>query len=544
MTTNRFRLDSTLVHTESVAAWSTHMGVQVGDPARVRRQLGRGDLASEFARTAARRPAAPALRLGGRWVSRGELDHSAALAASALQRLEVGAGSVVLLIAEADLQTVIAYLGVLRTGGAVVLAHPSLTTAELDHMAEEAGARWLAGSGIGLTRAAAAQTGRLREVVGLAEEDRSVASVVLADLVGDPVSARELDPTEPAVIAFTSGTSGRPKCTPLSHRNLLASMRGVMWAWRWEEADHLLHSLPISHQHGLGSIHATLLAGSKATIMPRFDAGALLDAVVKDGVTVVFGVPAVHRRLLDEAGDGVSALGRLRFYTSGSAPLPVTLAEKMGEITGQLPLERYGSTEAGLDASNPLLGPRIPGTVGLALPGVEVIVVDGSGEPAAPGEVGEVLVRGPHVFSGYRGHGSDGVFLHDWFRTGDMGVFAERSGHLGIVGRAKELIISGGMNVYPREVEEALSAAPGVGEVAVVGVPSERWGEEVVAFVAPATASVDAITRLAGQVLAPYKRPKRILALESIPRSDLGKVATPELVRMAQEDWTSPPGVI
>ncbi|MGH8913723.1 MAG: class I adenylate-forming enzyme family protein, partial [Acidimicrobiia bacterium] len=383
-----------------------------------------------------------------------------------------------------------------------------------------------------LMAAGGAGVASVREVIGLADDDRSLTGLLLDDLRGEPMDVAPIAPESPAILGFTSGTTGRPKCAPLSHRNLLASIRGVMWAWRWTEAEHLVHSLPISHQHGLGGIHATLLAGSRATVFERFDAESIL-ATIEQGATAMFAVPSIHESLLRDLGDRASGLGRLRVATSGSAPLPADLALRVEQITGQLPLERYGSTEAGLDISNPLLGRRISGTVGLALPGVEAAMVDDAGDPVPPGEPGEILIRGPQVFSGYRGIEPADTFLFDWFRTGDIGIVDPETGYLSIVGRSKELIISGGMNVYPREVEAVLRTGPGVEDAAVIGFPSQRWGEEVVAFVAPAVAPVGLIAELAAGALAPYKRPKRILAVDVIPRTSTGKVNTTALLKMA-----------
>jgi malonyl-CoA/methylmalonyl-CoA synthetase len=186
-------------------------------------------------------------------------------------------------------------------------------------------------------------------------------------------------------------------------------------------------------------------------------------------------------------------------------------------------VERYGLTETGLDVSNPYEGPRIAGTVGIALPGIELAVVDGAGEVLGPEEPGEVLMRGPQVFDGYAGRGREG-FIGDWFRTGDIGMVEVGSGNLRLVGRSKEVIITGGVNVYPREVETALLAVNGVVDAAVIGVPSDRWGEAVTAFVVASGVSTEQVRSEVASVLAPFKRPKQIIALESIPRTEVGKV--------------------
>jgi malonyl-CoA/methylmalonyl-CoA synthetase len=220
--------------------------------------------------------------------------------------------------------------------------------------------------------------------------------------------------------------------------------------------------------------------------------------------------------------------------TSGSAALSEELAGRLSAVIGLLPLERYGSTEAGLDVSNPHDGPRIAGTVGLALPGVEVAVADSEGKRVGRGEMGEVLVRGPQVFGGYLGPPSlaEPAFLFDWFRTGDIGIYEGGSGYLKLVGRTRDVIVTGGLNVYAKEVEIALAAVPGVTDVAVIGVPSDRWGEEVTAFLVGLNVSTRAVMESAERSLAPFKRPKRLVFVDRIPRSDVGKVKRDQLLKL------------
>lgn len=531
MTPTGFRLDDDRIHPPSLAAWALHFGRPIADPAALRARLGEGDLPTAVAEAAAARPDAPALRIGETSVTHGWLEDSAGRAAGALQRLGMGPERIVLLMADPSITTIVAYLGALRSGATVVLGHPGSTPDELRRLADAVAPRMAIGRGHGLRTAIEARLPSVDEFVGLGEDDRAHASAVLDGSSDDYLPARPLNPDQPAILAFTSGTTGSPKCAPLSHRNLLASIRAAMWAWQWSPHDHLVHCLPISHQHGLSGIHATLLAASQATVLGRFDADALLATVQEREATVMFAVPSIHARLLEELGSRVAELSSLRIATSGSAPLPIELAQRVQQATGQLPLERYGSTEAGLNVSNPLHGRRVPGAVGLALPGVEVCVISGEADVLPAGEPGEILVRGPQVFSGYRGVPSENDFMLDWFRTGDLGVVDPETGYLYIVGRSKDVIITGGMNVYPREVEDAIRSA-GVTDVAVVGVPSERWGEEVIAVVAPAGLATESIAAAAAAVLAPYKRPKRIVAVPTIPRSATGKVDTTAVAKL------------
>jgi malonyl-CoA/methylmalonyl-CoA synthetase len=510
------------------AAWERHLGRPVDVPALIA-ELTEGSIAQLAHATALRRPGAPALAIGGERLTHGELDHRAGVTAAWLAGQGVRPGDRVLLSAPNCMGFVIAYLATLRLGGVVVLASPTLTAPELSYIVTKAGAVAALGAGPVL--------GRLREVTGLARVfDVDLATATTAE-AGPPPVAVPAD--SPALIAFTSGTTGRPKAVPLTHANVLSSVRAAMLAWRWTSRDVLVHALPLTHQHGLSGIHATILAGSAAVIHEQLDAEALCRSVAAEPATVLFAVPAVYERLT--AWDGIRGvdLSSLRLRVSGSAPLGPALACRIEDTMGELALERYGSTEAGLDVSNPYDGPRRVGSVGLPLPGVELCVVDASGAPVATGADGEIVIRGPQVFAGYEGDldATAGSFFEGgWFRTGDIGRVDPADGYLAITGRAKELIITGGLNVYPREVELALEAEPAVERAAVAGVPSERWGEEVVALVVPASgAAVDPESLIASvrSRLAPYKCPKRVIVVEEIPVNAVGKVVRPQIAEFA-----------
>ena len=343
---------------------------------------------------------------------------------------------------------------------------------------------------------------------------------------GDPPPLDSAGPGDPALLCYTSGTTGAPKGAVLAHGNLLASAEALRLAWRWEPDDRLVLALPLFHIHGLGvGLHGTLLAGASAVLLPRFEAGAVLDAARDHQATLFFGVPTMYARLA--ASPRAAELGRLRLCVSGSAPLPPTVFERLAERAGQRVLERYGMTETIMNVSNPYDGERRPGTVGLPLPGVELRL--------AGGDQGEVLLRGPNVFSGYWGNPAATAEAFDpdgWFRTGDLGSFDER-GYLRIEGRSKELIITGGYNVHPREVEELLLEHAGVAEAAVVGTPSEEWGEQVTAFVVPADPAAppgrEELLAFAAERLAGFKRPRVVHYVEALPRNALGKVMKHEL---------------
>jgi malonyl-CoA/methylmalonyl-CoA synthetase len=336
-----------------------------------------------------------------------------------------------------------------------------------------------------------------------------------------------------ALIIYTSGTTGRPKGVPLSHGNLLASAHAVRIAWRWQPDDHLALALPLFHVHGLGvGLHGTLVTGARATLIPRFEPGLIADAITgfggDAGATMLFGVPTMYHRLAESSALG--SLARLRLAVSGSAPLPAELHKAIRAGSGQVVLERYGMTETIMLVSNPYEGERRPGTVGFPLPGVDLRLAPREGGTA------EIEVRGLNVIDGYLDNPSataEAFTADGWLRTGDLGTLDD-DGYLRISGRAKELIITGGYNVYPREVEEVLLAYPGVADAAVAGAPSEKWGETVVAYVvaAPGADPEALCAQLATwceEKLVAYKRPREWKVIDSVPRNALGKVLRHQL---------------
>jgi malonyl-CoA/methylmalonyl-CoA synthetase len=274
--------------------------------------------------------------------------------------------------------------------------------------------------------------------------------------------------------------------------------------------------------HGLGvGLHGSLAVGAKAVLLPEFNVDEVLDSIKTFEATMFFGVPTMYSRLLESPK--ANELGQLRLCVSGSAPLAAELHQSIHRVTGQHVLERYGMTETAMLVSNPYEGERRPGSVGFPLPGVEVRL---EGDPA------EIQVKGPNVFSGYweRPDENTEAFIDGWFRTGDLGA-VDPEGYLSIVGRAKELIISGGFNVYPREVEDVISEYDPIRECAVVGIPDEEWGEVVVAFVvADRKIKDEEIKDFVGERLAYYKRPRRTYTVETLPTNALGKIQKHRLI--------------
>jgi malonyl-CoA/methylmalonyl-CoA synthetase len=474
----------------------------------LRRRLRSGTLPSELLR--------PGPDVVLRWrdqrLTRDELRGNAGEVAGGLQKQGVRPGDRVGLYAENSLNWVMAYLGILRAGACVVPMNFDYRAAEAEHIISNSDPVLVIAD---LERAPTAQQ-LGRRVVSLEELPRS-----------EPPAMPALTPEDPGIILYTSGTTGRPKGAVLDHGGLLAQARGAIEVWRWTSDDILVHALPLFHLHGLGmGLNGTLMSGGSATLVPFSPEVVVAELTRQDDKpgTMLFGVPAMYQRLCDWLDQHPTDLSHVRVFVSGSAPLPPALFERCERLLGQPPVERYGITEGGIVVTNPYDGPRQPGRVGLPFPGVEVKL----------GEKDEVLLKGGQVFKGYwrNPEATKEAFTSDgFFRTADVGEIGP-DGTLAIRGRLKELIISGGFNVYPREVELVLETHPAVEEVAVAGVPSDAWGEEVTAYVVPSksTTLVEAdLIAFARERLATYKCPRRIVVLEMLPRNAMGKVERSKL---------------
>ncbi len=339
-----------------------------------------------------------------------------------------------------------------------------------------------------------------------------------------------------AVIIYTSGTTGRPKGAEITHGNLISNLQSLHTAWGWRSDDVLLHVLPIFHVHGLFiALHGALNAGATALLTREFDARKTLETLVEKHCTVFMAVPTIHQRLLDVPNASQFDLSHVRLITSGSDRLPDDVFAGFQQTFGYTLLERYGMTETGMNLSNPLNGERRIGSVGLPLPGVDARIVNPENSQLLPdGEIGEVQVRGPNVFKGYwrQPEKTSASFTADgWFRTGDLG-FREADGYFTLCGRSKDLIISGGLNIYPPEVERVLVEHPAVAACAVIGCPDKEWGEKVTAVVVlnetEAVSGADLIA-FCRERLAAYKSPKSIVFRNDLPRNAMGKVQKAEL---------------
>jgi len=420
------------------------------------------------------------------------------------------------------------YAACVQAGLVFLPLNPGYTAEELGYFIDDSGAGLLV-----------CDPGRARALAPLAET-RSAALHTLG-AAGDGTLAEAAagqsgkfapvarGPDDLAALLYTSGTTGRSKGAMLTHDNLLSNAVALAEAWRFTADDVLLHALPIFHTHGLFvASNVSLATGCSMIFLPGFD----LDAVIghMPEATAMMGVPTFYTRLLGDRRLTRELTAHMRLFVSGSAPLLPDTHEKFAARTGHRILERYGMTETGMNTSNPHDGERRAGTVGPPLPGVEVRVTEpATGRTLAPGDIGQVEVRGPNVFKGYwkMPEKTATEFREDgFFITGDLGAF-DADGYLRIVGRDKDLIISGGYNIYPKEIELVLDAQPGVLESAVIGVPHEDFGETPVALVVAERDSPpdrEAITAELRTALARYKHPRALLFIDELPRNAMGKV--------------------
>ncbi len=466
------------------------------------------------------------LRFQGKAMSYAELRRSAEAFAAGLCSWGLRRGERVALWMENSPDFLAAYLSIHLVGGAVVPINTQYRQWELHHILSDAAVRLCF-----VDEPLRPELAHLeRKLPGLELVVETGAPLKRFLIEGQPYRGRLPESEDLALIAYTSGTTGRSKGAMLLHRNLLANIRAISAAWRWTADDHLLLTLPLFHMHGLlVGANGTFVSGGSIELHRDFSVVNVYDALLAGSVTMFFGVPTMYTRLLAEAGRRHEKPPPLRLYVSGSAPLSAQTFVEFEQAFGQHILERYGLTETGMNTTNPYDGDRRPGTVGVPFPGQEARVVHPhTREPLPPDTDGEIEVRGPHVFKGYwnQPEATAECFTADgWFRTGDLG-HVSGDGYFTITGRAKELIISGGYNVYPREVEEVLQGCPGVAEVAVVGLPHPELGEQVAAAIVRSDLALTAeeVIAFCRNQLASYKKPRHVVFVDALPRNAMGKI--------------------
>ncbi|MER9212270.1 malonyl-CoA synthase [Mesorhizobium sp. M0663] len=482
----------------------------------------------------------------GRSISYGEMLARSAQLAHVVSQLGVEAGDRVAVQVEKSPEAIFLYLACLRAGAIFLPLNTAYTLTELDYFFRDAEPRLIV-----------CDPARVTEIGALAQASGAAVATLGSKGEGsltDRASEAAVDfhdvargPDDLAAILYTSGTTGRSKGAMLSHENLASNARVLVDLWRFTAADVLIHALPVFHTHGLFvATNVVLMAGASMLFETKFDPARIVSLLPR--ATVLMGVPTFYVRLLQQDGLNRQAAKNIRLFISGSAPLLAETHRAWRERTGHAILERYGMTETNMNTSNPYEEERRAGTVGFPLPGVSLRIADpDGGETLARGEVGMIEVKGPNVFCGYwrMPEKTRAEFRDDgFFITGDLGLI-DADGYVHIVGRGKDLIISGGYNIYPKEVESEIDALPGVAESAVIGVAHPDFGEGVTAVVVRApgsTVSAAGIVEAIAGRLARYKHPKRVIFVDELPRNTMGKVQK-NLLREAYKDlYTSKAG--
>ncbi|HTD05408.1 malonyl-CoA synthase [Undibacterium sp.] len=468
----------------------------------------------------------------GRYYSWDDMERASAKMANLLASLNLQPDARIAVQVEKSPEALILYLATLRAGYVYLPLNTAYRASEIAYFIEDAKPEVVVCSpqNFGWVAQIAFKAGT-KHVYTLDAplEGRNSGSLLNRAMAhADTFRTVHKEPEDMAAILYTSGTTGRSKGAMLTHDNLASNALVLKEAWHWQKNDVLLHTLPLFHVHGLFvASHGALLNGSKMIFLPKFDAAQVMRYLARS--TVFMGVPTYYVRLLQEPGLDQAACANIRLFISGSAPLLLDTFNEFTRRTGHTILERYGMSETTMQVSNPYHGQRKGGTVGLPLPGVDVRVVKPDNSACATDEIGDIQVKGPNVFQGYwrMPEKTAEEFTADgYFRTGDVGRF-DSGGYLSIVGRSKDLIISGGYNVYPKEIESFIDEMDGVLESAIIGVPHAEFGEAVTAVIVlkpnADLSEAGVIARLKAEI-ANFKVPKRVYFVDELPRNTMGKV--------------------
>jgi malonyl-CoA/methylmalonyl-CoA synthetase len=475
-----------------------------------------------------------------RSVTYAELYQLSLQAAGYLRSLGLQSGDRVALQLSKGLEFILLHLAAIHLGAISLPLNTAYPAAEVEYFLRDSGARFFFALETARDRLEPLvhELPELRGTVFLNPEEPNQLASLIGRFPCTNLTLPASHPDDTAVIIYTSGTTGRPKGAEITHGNLTANLDALHMTWGWQSDDVLLHVLPIFHIHGLFvALHGALNAGATALLMREFDAHKALETLIDRHCTVFMAVPTIHQRLLDLPDADQFDLSQLRLITSGSDRLPDAVFTGFQKTFGYTLLERYGMTETGINCSNPLNGERRMGSVGMPLPGVEMRIANSEDRHSLrDGEIGEVQLQGPSIFKGYwkQPQKTAEAFTSDgWFRTGDLG-FRTADGYLTLCGRSKDLIISGGLNIYPPEVERVLAEHPSVAACTVIGCPDREWGERVTAVVVlnpGEPVSGEALIAFCRRRLAAYKSPKAIHIVDRLPRNAMGKVQKAELRR-------------
>ena len=497
-------------------------------------------IASLFKQTAQRLPDKVAIEFEDQRVTFKEIDAQGNKVANALQSIGIVKGDRVAQFIPNSLELVYSLVGNFKNGSIVVPMNISFKEQEIHHILHDSGAK-----------AVIVDKERLPIVKNVLDKLPELKHIILVD--GKENNAqnfheiiKEASDKEPnvvikdedhSIIFYTSGTTGKPKGAALNQTNVASNVKALAQAWKWTEDDVFLLALPLYHIHGIGvALCGSLHVGNFTILKKKFVAEDVLEAIQKRKVTLFMGVPTMYFKLLEVEGLEKYDTSSMRLFVSGSAPLSRDLFSKLKKNFGQEILERAGMSESMMNFSNPYNGERIPGSVGPCLPGVKVRITDKNFNDVPVNAEGEILIKGPNVFNGYwnKAHYNKQAFHDGWFVTGDVGKIDEKN-YVYIIGRSKDVIISGGINIYPREIEDMIESMPQVKECAVVGVPDIEFGESVKAYVVlngEFKLTEDDVTSYCKEKLASFKKPKFVEFLDALPKNTMGKIIKEELRKM------------
>ena len=504
-------------------------------------------IASLFKQTALKFPDKVAIEFEDKRVTFKEIDSHANKAANAFQSMGIVKGDRVAQFMSNSLELVYSLVGNFKNGSIVVPMNISFKEQEIQHILSDSGAKAIITDmeRLPIVRNAIQNLPELKQIIiadgaldGNGQETCSFSD--LMKNAPDKEPSAIIKDEDYSIIFYTSGTTGKPKGAALSQTNVTSNLKALEQAWKWSKDDVFLLALPLYHIHGIGvALCGSLYVGNFTILKKKFTAEDIIESIQKRKATLFMGVPTMYFKLLEVEGLEKYDLSSMRLYVSGSAPLSRELFYRLKKTFGHEILERAGMSESMMNFSNPYSGERIPGSVGPCLPGVKARITDKNYNELPIGTEGEILIKGPNVFGGYwnKKNYNRQIFRDGWFVTGDVGKIDEK-GYVYLIGRSKDVIISGGINIYPREIEDVIESMPDVLECAVVGVPDKEFGESVKAYVIlnhGARLKEDDVIAYCKEKLASFKKPKFVEFLDALPKNTMGKIIKEQLRKMHKE---------
>ncbi|MBI2558584.1 long-chain-fatty-acid--CoA ligase [Candidatus Woesearchaeota archaeon] len=494
-------------------------------------------IAALLKQTALRLPDKVAIEFEEQRVTFNEIQLNANKAANALNSIGIAKGDRVAQYLPNCLELVYSLMGNFKNGSIIVPMNISFKEQEIHHILSDSGAKAVVTDmeRLAVLKKVIPKLPELKHIILIDGNEQNTHNFhEITKNAADKEPDTIIKDEDNSIIFYTSGTTGKPKGAVLNQVNLTSNIKALAQAWKWTEDDVLLLTLPLYHIHGIGvALCGSLFVGNFVILKKKFAAEEVFEAMQKRKVTMFMGVPTMYFKLLEVEGLGKYDTSSMRLFVSGSAPLSRELFHKLKKAFGKEILERAGMSESMMNFSNPYDGERIPGSVGPCLPGVKVRIVDQNYSDVSVGTEGEILIKGPNVFSGYwhKPNYNKHAFKDGWFATGDIGKIDDK-GYVYIVGRSKDVIKSGGINIYPREIEDVIESMPQVKECAVVGVPDKEFGESVKAYVVLNQGSKlteDEVIDYCKEKLASFKKPKFVEFVDALPKNSMGKILKEEL---------------